>query len=205
MKTQLFFLRHAKSAANELGIVQGEGLTVPLTEEGKKQAEFVARKLRNFSFDRIFTGTSLRALETAKTVQSFHPQVPFFEEPQLNERSKGVGEGMLREEFNKKYPQIVKQWQEGIDARPEGGENFEDVQKRVVPVIEKHISQDSSGSTFLYVTHGNVIRVLLGYMLEIPFSLRSHIHQDYCALNSVFYDHERKRWEIEYINRVFKE
>jgi broad specificity phosphatase PhoE len=205
MKTQLYFLRHAKSAANELGIVQGEGLTVPLTVEGKKQAEIVAKKLKDFSFDRIFSGTSLRALETAKSIKSFHPQVPFFEEPKLNERSKGVGEGMLREEFNKKYPQIVKQWQEGVDARPEGGESFEDVQKRTVPVIEKHLNQDPSDSTLLYVTHGNVIRVLLGYMLEIPFSLRSQIHQDYCALNSVFYDHEKKKWEIEYINRVFKE
>jgi len=201
MKTTLIFLRHGQSEANERGIVQGQGLNIPLTKEGKKQARAAAKKLKDFTFDKIFTSTAVRAIETAEIVKSLHPDTPLIKIPELNERSKGLAEGMPKEEFNKRYPEIVKQWAKEIDARPEGGENLEDLHRRVVPVIEKQVREDSTGSTFLYVIHGNVIKALLGYMLKIPFSLRGRIKLDYCALSCASYDHQRKRWEIEYINQ----
>ena len=120
----------------------------------------------------------------------------------LNERSKGVSEGMMKDEFNKRYPEILEQWRFELDPRPEGGENFEDVEKRVVPIIEFHV-KEHAGENILYVSHGNVIRVVLGYILNVPFGLRARIKQDYCAFNAVSFDHEKSRWNIEFINQVF--
>jgi broad specificity phosphatase PhoE len=145
----------------------------------------------------------MRAVQTADIIRKFHPDVLYSKIPEINERSKGPAEGMKKEEFNNKYPEIVKQWEKGIDARPEGGENFEDVDKRVIPVIELHIKEDTESSNFLYVTHGNVIKVIIGHVLKIPFSRQGSIKQDYCSLSSITYDHEKNRWEVEFINKVF--
>ena len=201
-KTRLLFARHGRSQAAEEGRVQGQGLAIPLTNEGKEQARILAKNLRQMSFDKIFTSTALRAIETAQSIREAHGKVPYLEIQELNERSKGIAEGMQNEEFSQKYPEIIQQWEEEIDARPVGGENFEDVHNRVIPVLETHV-KEYPGSVLLYVIHGNVIRVLLGHMLHVPFGKRARIKQDYCALNSVVFDHERNRWEIEYVNRVF--
>lgn len=203
MKTRIILLRHGKSEASDQGIVQGQGLSIPLTDEGRRQAKETAEKLAHVSFDNIFSSTAIRATETAQIVRTHHADVPFTQIAELNERSKGAGEGMTHEEYAQRYPDIMRQWEQGLDARPEGGESFEDVHQRVVPVIERHMSEIAPGSTALYVIHGNVIRVLLGHMLHIPHELRARIKQDYCAVNSVVFDHEKKRWDIEYVNRVF--
>ena len=199
MITRFYFLRHAKSEALEKGIVQGEGLNIPLTAEGKAQARRAANYLVGTHFDTIFTSTAIRAVSTAEAIRQFHKKTPCFQFSELNERSKGVAEGVLKKEFDKKYPNILADWSKEIDARPEGGENFEDVERRVMPVLNKHL-QEFPGKSILYVIHGNVIRVVLGHMLNIPYGKRARIKQDYCALNGAVYDHDKGLWNIEFVN-----
>jgi broad specificity phosphatase PhoE len=199
MKTKLLFVRHGRSQAAEDGTVQGQGIPVPLTPEGKEQAKRIAEHLSHTKFNRIFASTSRRAIETAEEIRKFHQSLPYEEIKEFNERSKGTGEGMKKEDFEKKYPDLVRQWKKEIDARPEGGENFQDVEKRVIPVLKNHLEQ-YAGETILYVIHGNVIRVILGHMLHIPFGLRARIEQGYCALNTVVFDHLQNRWIIENVN-----
>src|SRR3989344_7921845 len=200
MKTKFLLVRHAQSEAKERGIVQGEGLTVPLNEQGIKQAEKLGDFLKDQNFDQIFSSTALRAIDTAKAIRKFHPDIPYVEIKELNERSKGEAEGMLKSKFNTKYPEILKQWEKEEDARPEGGESYEDVEKRIMPIFERHL-KEFPDQRILYVTHGNVTKVVLGSILEVPFGKRARIEQDYCALNSIAFDHEKGRWGVEYINR----
>lgn len=206
MITKFFFVRHGKSEASALGIVQGQGLHIPLTEEGRRQAEVLGQGLRGFSFDLMFTSEARRAIETADIVRKFLPRtcskIPCVRFAELNERSKGVAEGMKKEEFEKRWPEIREAWEQEIDARPEGGENFEDVHHRVVPLIERHM-KEYAGKTLLYVTHGNIIRTILGYMLGTPYALRARLKQDYCVCNIASYDHEKRRWEVECMNKGF--
>ncbi len=203
MKTKIFLARHGQTEASVKGIVQGQGLNIPLTAEGEEQAEILAKNLSNLSFNKIFTSTAIRSTATAETIKKYHQDVHLYKLAELNERSKGKTEGMLKEDFNKRYPNIVDKWDKEIDVRVADGESFKDVEKRIVPVIEKHI-KEYAGQILLYVIHGNVIRAILGYILGIPYGLRARIKQGYCAFNVVSYEHDRQRWEIELINRVFK-
>ena len=59
MKTRFILIRHAQSAARELGIVQGVGLRVPLTPEGHRQAKTLAQALAKIGPDRIFANYSV--------------------------------------------------------------------------------------------------------------------------------------------------
>jgi broad specificity phosphatase PhoE len=202
MKTHLYLVRHAQSAAMERGIVQGRGFDIPLSAEGKRQAVAVADVLRTEHFDHIYTSTAVRAIETARAIRTYHPNVLYEEIPELIERSKGIAEGVNRDEFHLRWPEIQTEWDQELDARPPEGENFEDVHSRIVPVIERHLHEHGPGKTLLYVLHGNVNRVLLGYMLGIPYRLQPRIEQGYCAINIANFDHVKGRWHVKCVNRV---
>lgn len=205
MKTKCILVRHGKSAANELDIVQGTGLSIPLTDEGREQALYIAKKLKDAHLDRIYTSTAIRAIDTARVIRENHPSVPYIEMAELLERSKGIAEGMKKAEFETAYNDIVEGWKNELDVRPPDGESFEDVHNRVMPVLESHVRENAPGSTLLYVIHGNVIRVIIGSLLHAPFRYMPRIKQDYCAYNVVSFDHDRERWEIEQVNHVFHE
>lgn len=202
MKTRLFFVRHAQSAAKERGIVQGRGVDVPLTEEGLAQAARLAEALRDERFDHIYASNARRSIDTAAAVRRFHPETPYLELPDLIERSKGEAEGMGREDFRARYPDIQAQWDREEDAVPPGGENFAAVHARVVPILERHVTEHGPEKTLLYVIHGNVNRVILGYMLDIPHRLQPRIEQGYCAINVAEFDHRSGRWTVRCVNRL---
>jgi probable phosphoglycerate mutase len=199
MKTTFIFIRHAKSAAADAGIVQGKGLSVSLTKEGEAQAAILARALVNVSFDRLFSSTAVRAVKTASYVRAVKPSIVYEEIIELHERSKGEAEGMTKEAFNRVYPAVLTKWAAEEDTCVAGGESFADVEKRVLPIIESH-AKLYRGKRLLYVIHGNVIRVLLGMMLGAPPGLRARIAQDYCALSVAEYDDERCRWKVRTVN-----
>ena len=203
MPTRFIFVRHAKSIAHDKDIVQGQGLLFPLGEEGRDCAVRLAEALKDYKFKKIFSSTSVRAIQTTQIVAEFHPNTPIEQIAELNERSKGAAEGLSREEFNKQYGYVLNEWSAGIDSKPEGWESMEDLHKRVMPVFEKHTKNIMSDNdeNFLYVTHGNVIRTFLGNILQIPFPLRGRIAQDYCAITIASYSSEKMRWTIECINK----
>mgnify|MGYP003394422207 CR=1 FL=1 len=199
MITNIYLVRHGRSEAADKGIVQGAGLEIPLTLEGMDQAKDVAKKLKDFKFDRIFSSTARRARDTAEFIREYHTEVPFSELPELVERSKGLGEGLTKEEFASRWPNVIADWSRDIDARPEGGENYEDVEKRVMPMLSKHVKEYEGGS-LLYVGHGNVFRVIIGSLLSVPYSMRARIEVDYCKLTVLESESDSKRWYIKSIN-----
>jgi len=203
METKLYIVRHGQTEASVKKYVQGRGLKVPLIQAGREQAERLATGLKEYKFNRIFTSTAVRTIDTADIVRQYHSKVPVEKIFELNERSKGKTEGMSKDDFEEKYPEIIEKWNNEEDVRVADGENFEDVEKRVVPVLERHLL-DHKGENILYVLHGNVIGVIIGYMLGIPYNLRPRIKQNYCALNIFSYDYGRKRWAVEAVNRIFE-
>lgn len=203
MKTNLYLMRHAQSMANVLKIVQGAGLDVPLSADGTKQAKRISEAFQGFSFHKIFSSTALRACDTAKFIRRYYPGVPYEELSELNERSKGIAEGMPRSEFALKYSDVERQWQDGVDAKVDGGENLEDVEKRAMPLLKKYALANPE-KNILFVTHGNLIKVVLGKILGISYGERIKLPQDYCALNCIVYDHGPGQWGIEFMNRALK-
>jgi broad specificity phosphatase PhoE len=195
MKTRFLLIRHAESEAKARGIVQGAGLNVPLTARGREQLLRLGETVSKLHFDSLFTSEAVRAQDTASTIREIFPNVPRTILHELNERSKGNAEGMTNEEFKKKYPDIISAWAREEDPRIPGGENFEDVEVRVMPLLNQHV-KTHAGQSLLYVGHGNVFRVIVGAVLGIPIFLRNRLVFDHCALTIIEYDHEQDRWQL---------
>ncbi len=139
MKTKFIFIRHAQSTAKEDGIVQGEGLNVPLSRLGEEQILKIGEAFKGMTLDFIFSSQAVRAIKTAEAIRRYYPNIPYAEIPELNERSKGETEGMKKDEFKKTYPHIETAWEREEDPRPPDGESFADVEKRITPLIYKHL------------------------------------------------------------------
>lgn len=200
MKTRLILLRHAASVAKEQGIVQGAGRDVPLSEAGKEDALRLAALFPYSDIDRIISSSALRARDTAAPLRKRFSKIPYEEVDALIERSKGSAEGMSKQEFATRYPDILAAWTREEDPKVLDGESYEDVERRILPIVNAHL-REHVGKTLLYVGHGNVFRVLLGGMLGIPYGMRNRIALECCSLSVAEYDHDRARWSIESVNQ----
>ena len=63
-----------------------------------------------------------------------------------------------------------------------GGENFQQVQRRVLPAVMELMAAPS-GSLILIVGHNVVNRVLLATLLDVPLAKARGIDQDNCGVN----------------------
>jgi broad specificity phosphatase PhoE len=68
---ELYLIRHGKSTWNETGRIQGQ-TDVPLSEEGIRQAEALAKRLKHWSCDTVYSSDLKRAMQTAEIALPNH-------------------------------------------------------------------------------------------------------------------------------------
>lgn len=167
MTTTLYFVRHGETDHNLKRIVQGRGVDAVLNATGRAQAEALARRLAEVSFDAIYTSTQRRARQTTEAVARAHPGVPLILSEQLEEMDWGVFEGRASSpELEAVFAENYARWAQGIfDVPVEGGESILDVQRRALAAVEAMLDRHA-GETLLVVSHGRLLRVLLASVLD---------------------------------------
>ncbi len=159
-----FLMRHGEADHNvnkflssdnsELGISH-------LTEKGKRDvadsAEKLALKLENKKIDLIFTSPLKRTLETTEILS----QKLNISEDQIitDDRLKEIHVGVLNGKPEKEFHDLFKNRQDKFTIKPEGGENLEDIRKRVGDFIYE-INQKYENKNILIITHDYPILLL---------------------------------------------
>lgn len=150
-------VRHGETMTNKSGIYAG--ITDPdLNETGKQQALDFADKLNSSDYDLIIHSPLKRSKQTAEIIAQ-KTGVVLLEEPLTIERNLGVLEGLTWEQFSQKYPELLQDNSEQLQANLPGGESIGEVEARVGKFIEK-IKTEYKDKKILVVTHGGVIRIL---------------------------------------------
>ena len=184
--TTIFFIRHGQTLWNKNLKYQGHS-DIELSEEGIRQAEKVARRLKREPFTAIYSSDLKRAFFTAEKVAEQH-SLKVAAMPEFREICFGEWEGL-------KYEQIYAGWSSEIEnffktpskvAIP-GGESFFDVQKRTDAAIAT-LRQRHEGECIAVVTHGGAIRTMLCSALGIGLDNLWNIRQDNTAVNIVEYE-----------------
>jgi probable phosphoglycerate mutase len=148
---KIYAIRHGLTEFNKKGIINGH-LEDNLAPEGIEQAMIVAVSLpRNIKH--IYSSSLLRTKQTANLLNSVL-NVPISYYDELKEVDFGSLSGQVFDEDRKK-----KHKSQQYDWRPERGESFEDVKKRVLKIFEK-IKVESKDGEALVVTHGGIIRLM---------------------------------------------
>jgi broad specificity phosphatase PhoE len=129
---------------------------VPLTDQGRRQAELLREPLAAFSFDRVLTSPLSRAADTCR-LAGLGDRAERADS--LVEWDYGEYEGMTTPEIRERRPGWFL-WRDGCP----GGETAADVGARVDPVIED--LRGSGGHAVLFA-HGHVLRVLTARWLGL--------------------------------------
>jgi broad specificity phosphatase PhoE len=162
-ETRVLLLRHAETAAPDF--FHGAESDVGLGARGFRQAEAVAAALAPLGPDLLVCSAMLRARQTADAIARAC-RLEITTEPDLHERKMGPLSGVSREQGLAAYDEARTRWMAGrLDYTHEGGESFDQIRRRVVPVFER-IARGAAGKTAVVVAHGVVIRVLLISLLD---------------------------------------
>lgn len=174
---KIFLARHGETAWTLSG--QHTGLTdVPLTENGRVQAELLGKVIRGLSLQKAYVSPLLRANETFEIA---HLSTPAEFDDNLVEWNYGAYEGLSSKEIHKSDPN----WSVFLQGGPQG-ESVADVSARAGRVISR--VQGSHGNIILF-SSGHILRAIAARWLGLPLSFGRHIALSPASLSILGYEH----------------
>ena len=191
---EIYLIRHGRQdikAFNE---------DVPLSEKGIRQAQLLRDRLKGEHYDRFYSSTLKRAVETADILDG-NWNMTIERRPELGE----IDYGALTSEPLSVKTGSYKDFFDELEKREEdlpfpGGENSEMVWKRAEPVFRE--IEEGPYSRILIVCHGGMIRASLCGLLGLPFTKRLAFskHLENTSMTKLLYDEEKKLWYLEVLN-----
>ncbi|MDO4434997.1 MAG: 2,3-diphosphoglycerate-dependent phosphoglycerate mutase [Cardiobacteriaceae bacterium] len=192
---KLVLIRHGESQWNLENRFTG-WVDVDLSEKGVQEAIAAGKALSDIEFDVAFTSYLKRANKTLNLVLEHSQQlwIPVYKSWRLNERHYGGLQGLNKKETADKYgDEQVHIWRRSFDVPPPAvgkdsefypaqerryrevpeaempvGESLKDTIARVLPYWESDIApQIRAGKNVIVAAHGNSLRALIKYLLNI--------------------------------------
>ncbi len=154
------YVRHGQTKFNVQNRMQG-WCDSPLTDFGIRQAEDARDVLRNERIDRAYVSTSGRTRETAGILLDGR-DIPVFTEKGIKEVNFGTFEGADRDRYKDEITRrhMTETWDDA------GGENKEQVKKRLEETLARIVNESRNYDTVLLVSHGtlylNILESIFG-------------------------------------------
>ena len=162
----MVLVRHGQSTWNHEHRIQGQ-LDPPLSDEGRRQAAQLGRRLAGRTFSGFYSSDLKRALETSTAIGK-SVRVEPTPMAELREIFLGEWEGLLTEELAVKFPQAWAGWMEEPDwDLVPGGEGSAAFEARVKAALDSLFTRHPAGDV-LVVTHGGVIQIALHHVVGRP-------------------------------------
>ncbi|MBV8239204.1 MAG: histidine phosphatase family protein, partial [Hyphomicrobiales bacterium] len=186
----LYLVRHGQTAWSASG--QHTGRTdLPLTEEGERRARGLRERLKDLTFDRVFTSPLQRAARTC-ALAGFGAAAKV--DPDLLEWDYGDYEGRKRSEILAERPG----WFLFRDGCP-NGEQPADVGKRADRVIARLRAADDKAIVF---SSGHILRVLAARWLGLEPSEGRLFKLDTATVSVLGYEHDKEEPAVALWNAV---
>jgi broad specificity phosphatase PhoE len=184
----MYLLRHGATENNLMKPpkLQGRGIDLPLSAEGRRQAECAAGALARQKIAAVYSSTLLRSKETAEIIA-----LPHQHEVVTNELivEVDVGRWEMRSwvDIAVEEPEDYQRFQDDPGTYGyAGGENLRQVMERTTPAIIE-IMGSHLGQEIVVVGHNVINRAFLAGVLELPLAKARNLHQENCGLNVVEY------------------
>ena len=163
---RIYLIRHGRQNSPLCNV------DVPLEEAGFRQAKLVAKRLKLYDIQALYSSNLIRAIQTAEIIGEELSLTNRIEEA-FQEISFGELTGLSDEEIKDKYSEFLKERGKAIEDLPcPGGETGQDVYNRAFPVIERIIKEakENGIENIAIVTHGGVIRTMVAGVLGAEFA-----------------------------------
>jgi broad specificity phosphatase PhoE len=160
----LYLIRHGENDFTGKRLV-GRRPGVHLNDRGREQAALVADSLKTIKFRKIYSSPLERAVETAEPLaRSLKKKIVFLD--LLAEVDFGVWTGQSLSALRK-----LPEW-EDLMTDPDwgfpGGESLPSVRERVRQMLSTVTAEAGKNDRIALFTHGDIIRLALEMLLEMP-------------------------------------
>jgi broad specificity phosphatase PhoE len=183
---KIIMIRVCETVANLEGKISNY---TPLTPNGIKQAERVRDRLKSYPICAIYSSEIESALKTAEIIaQPF--KISVIKCPEFNETDLGKWDGMKKIEIANQYKKEWKEWLSNPTENwkfPEAKETLGDAQRRAIKKLKEIISSYKAEDIICIITHGNIIRLILCFLLNMDISNMLKFHQFNGSITSFEY------------------
>ena len=156
--TRIIAIRHGETSWNVDTRIQGH-LDIPLSANGRWQAERLAAALKGESLAAIYASDLTRAWETAQYLGRAQG-LAVIKEMGLRERGFGDFQGKTFAEIEALLPEQSQRWRKrDPEFSPHGGESLMALRSRVISATER-LAALHPGEQIAVVGHGGVMDVL---------------------------------------------
>ena len=190
--TRFIFVRHGQTHANANHYLQGQSDGL-LNEVGLEQARELGSHLKDVFIEKIYCSDKKRAQATAQAIAD-EKAMPIITEARLQEWNCGDWDLMSFADFMK----LIEE--QGLDTsafEPTNGENASQLRQRAREVLSD-IFNESKGKSVLIVSHGDLIRNMIGSLMQIEASIARNIQIDNASYSVLVL--WRGSWQIVKLN-----
>ena len=168
--SRIILVRHGETNWNKEGRFQGQ-IDIPLNIKGKEQAENASRHLDEVNFNKAFSSSMQRPLETAQIILKNKKHIDIKKIDNLIEISHGLWEGKLEHEIKQEWSEMLNDWHEKPETvvMPEG-ESIKQVSDRAIKAWDEICESQQSNDVTLIVAHDAVNKTLLCNILGLDYS-----------------------------------
>lgn len=187
--THLYLVRHGETDWNKDNRCQG-CIDIELNEEGVRQAQAVASRLKDERIDIIYSSTLKRAYRTAEIINtSINKEI--IKDNSLNEINFGEWEGLTFDEMKNRADYNYNDWK----LKPHlvtfpGDGSLQIVSDRCLGLINEIINLDS-GKNILIVSHGGILKLVVLGVLGIGLEAYSKFYMANASLSIIAIDNNR--------------
>jgi len=180
--TRIILVRHGETDWNKDQIFRGR-IDVPLNTTGQKQARATGDALRSYKIDAIYASPLSRAMETARAIAIFHPNIMVEEAEGFIDIDFGKWQGMPGKKVEEEYKELYNRWQkEPHNVKMPDGEDLDNVKLRAMESLN-NILNARKDETVAIASHRVVNKVVLCAILGLTNQCFWRIRQDTCAIN----------------------
>lgn len=195
---KLYIIRHGQTDWNAKGMIQGRQ-NVPLNQEGRHQAECLARGMSSRPVTVIFSSPQQRALDTARAIaKERNTEIQVL--PQLEEIYYGDWEGKTASQIPESERELFEAWwRHPVTVAPPHGETLAQVDERCRQAwesIKAHMNGDGA-----VVAHGGTLAHLIMLLLKGQEDARE-IVVDNASITTLEYDPQTGRCHLLDLNDV---
>lgn len=179
--TRVILVRHGQTEWNRVERFRGRS-DIELNETGRRQAQALARRLRGWDIDAIFSSPLKRALQTAQPIaRACGLEIGAL--GGIADVDYGQWVGRSPDEVAAEYPSLFQTWAEAPHlVEFPGGESLAQVRARAWAAMEEVCTRHEEQQIVL-VSHVVVNRVLICAALNVDNSCFWKVAQDNAAIN----------------------
>ncbi len=180
--TTILLVRHGETEWNRIERFRGSA-DIPLNENGLRQAELLARRIRaEWTPAAVYSSPLSRSIKTGEVIAGlFNLKVEVHEG--LSDINYGEWQGLTPAEVRDRWPELFERWETcPAGLHFPGGEALEERQAKGVAAI-REIAEKHDGETVVCVGHTVINRLILLGLLDLGLDYFWRIRQDNCSLN----------------------